>query len=346
MSMPISLLGEDQLPLRHPTVVHALHDAAQRSPQAPAVVCGDEVLDYAAYAACVAGFAQELAVLGGPGERVALLMGNSIDIAVATFAVQAAGFQVVPLNPAYTPHELGPILTNAAPVALVHDANCTPEVLHTAREQGVRHLRPVGPDSRLTRWRDAPLPEGGMPLPRPQWLSTLQYTGGTTGRAKGVDLTHHSVSINVSQREALLPTQLDAERVLAVTPLFHVYAVAMGLYLATFCRGTLVILPRYRPELVLEAIQRHRITLFSGSPTLFTGLMAHPCFETSDLSSLSLCFSGAAALPVETLERWQRATGWKPTRCWPRSGVCMPRRPVPCPHRAAGPRCWWAQSAA
>ena len=303
------MTGPDTLPLRHATVVHALADAAARAPDATALVCGDETLDYRGYAACVAALAAELAPLGARGDRIALLMGNSLDIAIATFAVQAAGFQVVPLNPAYTAHELGPILDNAAPVALIHDEGCAAATLDTARARGVAHLLPVGPATRLTRWRDRPLPAGGLPLPGPDELSTLQYTGGTTGRSKGVDLTHAAVSINVSQREALLPTEPQAERVLAVTPLFHVYAVSMGLYLAVYCRSCLVILPRYRPELVLEAIERHRITLFSGSPTLFTGLMAYEHFDRYDLRSLRLCYSGSAALPQETLRRWEQATG-------------------------------------
>ena len=301
--------GPDTLPLRHETVVHALADAAAQAPDATALVCGDETLDYRGYAACVAALAAELAPLGTRGDRVALLMGNSLDIAIATFAVQAAGFQVVPLNPAYTAHELDPIVANAAPVALIHDEGCAAAALDAARARGVRHLLPVGPGTRLTRWRDRPLPAGGLPRPRADELSTLQYTGGTTGRSKGVDLTHAAVSINVSQREALLPTEPRAERVLAVTPLFHVYAVSMGLYLAAYSRGTLVILPRYRPEWVLEAIERHRITLFSGSPTLFTGLMAYEHFARHDLSSLRLCYSGSAALPQETLRRWEQATG-------------------------------------
>jgi long-chain acyl-CoA synthetase len=301
--------GPDALPLRHETVVHALADAAAQAPDATALVCGDETLDYRGYAACVEALAGELAPLGTRGDRVALLMGNSLDIAIATFAVQAAGFQVVPLNPAYTAHELDPIVANAAPVALIHDEGCAAAALDAARARGVRHLLPVGPGTRLTRWRDRPLPAGGLPRPRADELSTLQYTGGTTGRSKGVDLTHAAVSINVSQREALLPTEPRAERVLAVTPLFHVYAVSMGLYLAAYCRGTLVILPRYRPEWVLEAIERHRITLFSGSPTLFTGLMAYEHFARHDLSSLRLCYSGSAALPQETLRRWEQATG-------------------------------------
>jgi long-chain acyl-CoA synthetase len=297
------------LPVRHETVVHALADAARRAPDATALVCGDESLDYRGYAACVARLAGGLAALGAPGDRVALLMDNSLDIAVATFAVQAAGFQVVPLNPAYTAFELDPILGNAAPVALIHDEGCAPVLLEVARARGVRHLLAVGPASRLTRWRADPVPVDALPLPDPDALSTLQYTGGTTGRSKGVDLTHAAVSVNVSQREALLPTEPDAERVLAVTPLFHVYAVSMGLYLAVFCRAELVIMPRYRPDWVLAAIERHRITLFSGSPTIFTGLMGYEGFASADLRSLRLCFSGSAALPVETLRRWEAATG-------------------------------------
>ena len=297
------------LPRRHLTVVHALVDAARQAPHAPALICGDDTLNYQAYAACVAGLARELSQWSPPGGRVALLMANSVDIAIASFAVQAAGLQLVPLNPAYTPHELAPILENAQPVGLIHDADCSPAIVAIAHAQGLQHVRAVGPNERLTQWRNDAVTLNEFPLPSPTALSTLQYTGGTTGRSKGVNLTHASVSINVSQREALLPTRTEDERVLAVTPLFHVYAVAMGLYLAVFCRGTLVILPRYRPEWVFEAIERHQITLFSGSPTLFTGLMAHEGFASATLKSLRLCYSGAAALPVAVLERWQNATG-------------------------------------
>jgi long-chain acyl-CoA synthetase len=88
------------LPLVFPTVVHMLVDAAVRNPSGEALVCGDERLDYAGYLAAVAGLAAELEVYRG--QRIVLLLGNSIDIAVATLAVQAAGAQVVPLNPAYT----------------------------------------------------------------------------------------------------------------------------------------------------------------------------------------------------------------------------------------------------
>ncbi len=293
------------MPAVYPTVLHMLAAAVESSPDHLALRCGSEELTYGAYGACVAGFAAELG-RDVRGERVALIMGNSIDIAVATFAVGASGAQVVPLNPAYTEHELRPILEDAAPVVIVCDEGLGETVARIAEELGIVRTIRVGVGKRLTTWqeRSVPLP----PPPEPDALSTLQYTGGTTGRSKGVNLSHKAVAINVAQREALLPSG-DDERILIVTPRYHSYAIAMGLYLAVYCRGTLNILPRYRPDEVLVTIVRERITLFAGSPTLFVGLMAHEAFSATDFSSLRLCFSGASALPVETLRRWEEATG-------------------------------------
>ncbi len=306
----------DPLPPVWPTVVHALADAARRSPDATALVCGDERLSYRAYAACAAGFALELQARGiGAGARVALLMGNSADIAIATFGVQAAGAQVVPLNPAYTPSELGPMLLDAAPALVVCDAGIASTLDAAATGERALAALPrllVGDAAnqrRLLQWRDDASLATRLPLPDPEALSTLQYTGGTTGRSKGVDLAHAAVAINVSQREALVSTTPDDERVLVVTPLFHVYAVAMGLYLAAYARGTLVVLPRYKPEAVLETIARERITLLAASPTVLTGLMTSETFAAADLSSLRLVTSGASALPEATLARWEAATG-------------------------------------
>ncbi|MFT8244753.1 AMP-binding protein [Roseomonas sp. BN140053] len=294
------------LPPVHPTVVHMLAEAARRHPGGEALVCGEERLNYAEYLGAVGGFARELQGRGVAGGRVALLLGNCVDLAIATFAVQAAGAQVVALNPGYTAHELEPILADAAPALVLHGPDTAAALAPIAERLGIPGTLAVGPGARrLAAVPPAPLPA----LPDPESPSTLQYTGGTTGRSKGVELIHRTVSLNVSQREALLPTAPGDERVLAITPLFHVYATAMCLYLAAYCRGALVILPRYHPQLVLEAIARERITLFSGSPTIFNGLMGYEGFANTDFSSLRLCFSGASALAPATLDRWEAATG-------------------------------------
>ncbi len=291
------------------SVVHMLVETTRRAPGRVGLRCGDERLTYAEYAGCVAAFADELASLGAEGGRVCLLMSNSPDIAIATFAVQAAGAQVAPLNPNYTAYELEPILRDAAPVAIVHDEALEEMVGRLARQIGITNRIAVGPQSRRLTVARLEQPQAALRLPARDALSTLQYTGGTTGRPKGVELTHAAVAFNVAQREALLPTRWSDERILAITPLYHVYAVSMGLYLAANCAGELVILPRYTPEAVLQAVERRRITLLSGSPTIYTGLMAHEAFDSTDLSSLRLCFSGTAALPADILRRWEARTG-------------------------------------
>ncbi|HLS54852.1 MAG TPA: AMP-binding protein [Zeimonas sp.] len=295
------------LPRVYPTVVHMLADAAAREPRAEALVCGERRLDYAGYLASVHAFAAELETLGARGARVATLLGNSVDACVAAFGALAAGAQHVPLNPLYAPRELDFILRDAAPVALVADEALAPAVSGIAREAGIRHLIVVGPQARRLDCGGRP-PGEPPPLPDPDSLALLQYTGGTTGRPKGVDLTHRSIAINVSQREALLPSR-RGDRIVCMMPISHAYGMAMGLFLATYCAGTLVVLPRYVPEAVLETVERERITVFPGSPTVFVGLMAHPGFAGTDWSSVHTCYSGAAPLSTQTLRRWRDAVG-------------------------------------
>ena len=271
------------MPRAPATVLHMVAEAATTMPDRLALRCGTETLTYRDYAACIAGFAAEL----GPeahGARVAVVMANSLDAAIAIYAVGAAGAQLVPLNPAYTMHELEPILLDADPVLIVCDAGLEETVRTLATRIGVTRCIAVSPDKRLTAWRGSGLTIQSFPAP--ESLGLLQYTGGTTGRAKGVNITHAAIATNVAQREALLPSE-DGERVLAVTPLYHSYAMAMGLHLAAYCRGTLTTLPRYHPKDVLDTLAREKITLFAGSPTLFVSLMGHADFERTDFSSLA-----------------------------------------------------------
>jgi long-chain acyl-CoA synthetase len=297
------------LPTVHPTVVHMLAEATRAAGDATALVFGEERLTYTQYLRCVAGFARELRGLGARGSRVALVCGNSLDMPIATFAAHAAGAQAVPINPAYTARELGHILGDAAPAVVIHDAEVRATVAPLAA--AVPHRIEVGgaAGATLTRWRDDPAQTLPEPLPAPDDLASLQYTGGTTGLPKGVNITHAQMSVNISQREAALPTRPGDEAVLCMMPLFHVFAAAMCLHLAAYCRGKLVILARYKPEAVLELIERERITRLPAGPTVFIGLLAHERFARTDFSSLRTAYSGSAPLPEATLEQWFAATG-------------------------------------
>ncbi len=295
------------LPRVHASVVAMLAAAAGEASETEALVDGDRRLCYREYLDCVAAFAHELQALGAQDGRVATLLGNSIEAAIAAFAALAAGAQQVPLNALYTAVELEAILADAEPAVLVVDATTAALARPVAQRLGIAHMIEVGPHARridIATAKSVELPSAPDPLA----LALLQYTGGTTGRAKGVDLTHHAIAINVSQREALLPGR-RGDRILCMMPMSHAYGMAMGLFLAPYCAGTLVILPRYHPEAVLAAVGRERINVFPGSPTVFVGLMAHPAFAATDWRSVHTCYSGASALAAATLERWRDAVG-------------------------------------
>lgn len=293
----------------YPSVVHMLAAAAKEAPQREALVCQDERLSYAEYQRCVAWFANELIGLGASGQRVGIVLGNSIDICIALFGVHAARAQATPANPQYTERELRMIFEDADLQVVIYAQEQRGMVEAIADELKIPHRIRVGNDSRrLIEWRnavDCELP----PLPGADDLATLQFTGGTTGRSKGVNLTHGAVAINISQREALLPARKDCERLLCVMPLFHVYAVAMCLHNMVHARGTLVILPRYSPQLVFDLLEQEQITIFAGAPTLFAGLLAAEGFDKVDFSKLNLSYSGSSALPEGLLRRWEDATG-------------------------------------
>ena len=293
----------------YPTVVHMLRETAARWPEREALVCGSERLSYAGYLAAVASFANELVALGARGDRVALVLGNGPDICIGTFAVHAAGAQVVPLNPLYTGRELGLILDDAEPGIIVCDGTLAATLGPLAARCGARQLIVLGDERgrRLTEPRSViTLPE---PLPSPDDLGTLQYTGGTTGVPKGVDCRHSAIAINVAQRDALVPAERDGERILCVMPLYHTYAVAMCLHNAANCGGTLFVLPRFTPAAVLDLMQRERITVLAGGPSLFVALTNDAGFGPEPFRTLRTTYSGSAPLPEAMLRRFEAATG-------------------------------------
>ncbi len=303
----------NDLPNVHPTVVHMLAVAGEIAPRSEALVAEERRLTYAQYVRCVGGFAAELKTLGaGPDERVAILCGNSIEIAVAMFGVHAARAQAVPVNPTYTSRELRHILADAAPQIVIFDEEIRDVVEPLMAEVGVSHgIMVGGANGRLLdAWKDDESARLPLPLPSPDDLATLQYTGGTTGLPKGVNITHAQMSINISQREISIPTAMDDETIICAMPLFHVFAISVCLHLAPYCRGRLVILPRYRPDLVISAIEREKATLLPFGPTIFTGLLSYEGFTTADFSSVRRGISGSAPLPEETLRQWQKLKGF------------------------------------
>ncbi|WP_134699955.1 AMP-binding protein [Ammoniphilus sp. YIM 78166] len=141
-------------------------------------------------------------------------------------------------------------------------------------------------------------------------LAVLQYTGGTTGLAKGVMLTHQNLVTNVMQGKAwFYKAKIGQEKVLAVVPFFHVYGMTIAMNFCISIAGSLVMVPRFDIPLLLKAIHKQKPTIFPGAPTMYIGLLNYPQLKKYDISSIDACLSGSAALPLEIQEQFEKMTG-------------------------------------
>jgi len=140
-------------------------------------------------------------------------------------------------------------------------------------------------------------------------LALLQYTGGTTGIPKGAMLTHYNLVSNAYMCNAWLNAKEGMEVQVNVLPLYHIYGMTVTMNSAIASASTMVLIPRFDAEEVLKSIQKYRVTLFGGVPTLYAVLIDHPDTPKYDLSSVKFCISGSSALPPEVQRKFMDITG-------------------------------------
>jgi long-chain acyl-CoA synthetase len=319
-----------------------LDDAARDFPHAPALHFEGRTTSYAQLADQAWRLATALAGLGvGKGTRVGLILPNCPQAVIALFATLRLGATVVQNNPLYTERELAHQLGDAGvevvvcldlvyqKVKALRGQTAIREVIVTSVLDELpaikRALAPytkrgkaagvaIGRDEPVRRWREvlgsatARLPEAAVDPDRD--LALLQYTGGTTGISKGVMLSHANLRANVEQVRAWFPdADPGREVMMAVLPFFHVYGLTVCLLLGVRLGAALVLLPRFNLDGVLAAIDRFRPTLFPGVPTMYVAINNAVEKGGHDLSSIKACLSGAAPLPMEVAERFERFSG-------------------------------------
>src|SRR5690625_978804 len=149
-------------------------------------------------------------------------------------------------------------------------------------------------------------------------LAILQYTGGTTGAPKGAMLTHANLSSSCAQLQEVLKDALEpgAERVLAVLPPFHIYALMVNMLFGIRIGAEIYLHLRFDAGAALEEISSNKITTFPAVPTMFIALLNHPDIARYDLSSLKVCNSGGAPLPLEVQQQFQKASGCSLKEGW------------------------------
>jgi long-chain acyl-CoA synthetase len=141
-------------------------------------------------------------------------------------------------------------------------------------------------------------------------IALLQYTGGTTGFPKGVMLTHRNLVANTIMCEKWMYKCIEGEEsVLGILPFFHVYGMTAVMNLSIMQKYKMILLPKFNVEETLKTIQKLKPTLFPGAPTIYIALLNHPDIKNYDLSSINICISGSAPLPVEVQEKFEKVTG-------------------------------------
>lgn len=285
----------------YPGLTLALARSAVRRGEASALIDGDTTVTWRDYADRVARLGGALRAFGiGTGDRVAVLSPNTHRMLETMFATLWAGGIAVPLNHRLAVPELAAQANDCAPAVLVVDPafSAVAETLR-AGAPSLRHIIVADGDSY------EPLLAGTAPIPdqgaRGGDTAFIIYTGGTTGRAKGVMLSHQNLWANTANALAAMPLTAESTN-LHVAPLFHVAAIARC-FGATVQGATQVLLPRFDPGAVLAAIARHKVVFTLLVPTMLRAVADLPGFHDHDISSLRMIAYGASPIDETLLRR-------------------------------------------
>ena len=314
--------------------------AAREFPAAPAILFYGRTITYGELDLLASRFAAGLLAAGAaPGERLVLVLPNTPQAVICYYGALRAGATVVLTNPL---HEAGALIrqvqdaqaSSIVALSLFHPLVAQvqaqvrlerviftnlKEYLPSAQRQLFTLLRQEREGHRVPEaqarsalWLARMLEgadAGSLPAQAPERPAVLLYTGGTTGEAKGVLHTHRSLVANAMQTAAWIPdTQRGRERVLCALPFSHAYGMTACMNLAVALAAAMIVLPTFETMNVLHAVRRERPTIFPGIPPMYAAICEVKNARSYGLGSLRACISGAAPLPIEVQEGFERIT--------------------------------------
>jgi long-chain acyl-CoA synthetase len=330
--------------LQYPDVplTQFLVDAARDFPERDAIHFLGKRMTYGELLEETYRLANALKALGvQKGERVGIMLPNSPQAVISYYAALFLGAVVVQINPLYMERELEHQLVDSEAETIICLDLVWPKVKRIRSNTRLKRVIVTGVQDYLPfpknwlyglkAWKDGTrvkvsygdgvhrfteLMAKAVPTPLEapyesgDDVALLQYTGGTTGLAKGAMLTHRNLVANCCQAAAwMYKAKRGQESVLGVLPFFHVYGMTAVMNFSVYLASTMYLVPRFDPNLILNMINKFRPSYFPGAPTIYVGLINHPDIKKYDLSSIQACLSGSAPLPIEVQDRFEELTG-------------------------------------
>jgi len=243
-----------------------------------------------------------------PGDRVGIMLPNIPYFPIVYYGVLRAGGVVVPMNVLLKGREVEFYLSDSKATLLFAWQDFEEAAEQGAEAAGTECLQ-VKPGEFEQRMA-AQYPAGDLAQRAGEDTAVILYTSGTTGKPKGAELTHANLGMNCRVMSGFADIR-DGEVVLGALPLFHSFGQTCAMN-ASFCGGAmLTLLPGFDPVKALEVIQRDRVTVFEGVPTMYNAILHAQNRDDYDTSSLRLCISGGSAMPVELMRGFEEAFGCK-----------------------------------
>jgi long-chain acyl-CoA synthetase len=287
-----------------------LTDSAQREPaDQVAIKLDDAELTYAQLdgaSAHVVGLLRDHGLEAG--DRVGIMLPNVPYFPVCYYGVLRAGGVVVPMNVLLKKREVAFYLKDSGAKLLFAWEGFAEDAEAGAAEAGAECL--LVKQGEFEHQVGAAEPITEIAPAGDEDTAVILYTSGTTGQPKGAELTHENLRRNAEAARGLFGLSSDAVT-LGALPLFHSFGQTCGLNATIGGGGTLTLIPRFDPGKALEIIQRDRVNIFQGVPTMYGAMLHHPGHEGADTSSLVVCASGGSAMPVELMRGFEEAFGCK-----------------------------------
>jgi len=284
-----------------------LHESASSRPDEIAIRLNERTLTFAEVdreARVIATGLKELGI--APGQTIAVLIPNVPEFTTTYFGILYAGCTVVPINVLLSAPEITYHLEDSEAKLLIAHPFFAESARAGASPADVPVIMSNGEgDDTLEAMATLP-PLADLHATLPTDTAVILYTSGTTGKPKGAELTHSNLFLNCSVVvPRLMPVRSD-EVMIATLPLFHSFGQTAVQNAAIVAGATITMLPRFTPEDALQIMERDRVTIFAGVPTMFFALLHHEAEREHDLSALNYCMSGGAPMPVEVMKAFEK----------------------------------------